>query len=83
VVCKADIMKYMLSAPVLKGRIGKWMPALGEFDLRYESVKAIKGQVLAYLVTEHSGPVLYVEPTPWALFFDGSVCWQGSAIGLV
>ncbi len=32
VVCKADVVKYILSAPVLKGRIGKGIYALTEFD---------------------------------------------------
>ena len=27
VVCKADVMRYMLSAPVLKRRTGKWILA--------------------------------------------------------
>nr|ABA94385.1 retrotransposon protein, putative, unclassified [Oryza sativa Japonica Group] len=43
VICKADVVKYMLSAPILKGRVRKWIFALTEFDLRYESPKAIKG----------------------------------------
>jgi hypothetical protein len=33
VMCKSDIIKHMLSAPVLKGRLGKWMFALSEFDI--------------------------------------------------
>jgi hypothetical protein len=43
VICKSDIIKHMLSAPVLKGRLGKWMFALSEFDIRYQLVKAVKG----------------------------------------
>ena len=35
VVCKADIIKHMLSAPILKGRLGKWMYTLSEFDVRF------------------------------------------------
>lgn len=53
VVCKADVIKYMLSAPGLKGRLGKRIFALTEFDLRYESAKAVKGQALADFVVEH------------------------------
>ena len=34
--CKDDVIKYMLSLPILNGRIGKWILALSEFDLRYE-----------------------------------------------
>ncbi|KAK1642214.1 hypothetical protein QYE76_060019 [Lolium multiflorum] len=40
VICKSDVVKHMLSAPVLKGRLGKWMFALSEFDLRYQPAKA-------------------------------------------
>jgi hypothetical protein len=32
---KSDIIKHMLSAPVLKGRLRKWIFALSEFDIRY------------------------------------------------
>jgi hypothetical protein len=28
VICKSDVIKHMLSAPMLKGRLGKWMIAL-------------------------------------------------------
>ena len=43
VVCKTDIVKHILSVPILRGRLGKWAYALIEFDLRYESAKAVKG----------------------------------------
>jgi hypothetical protein len=29
--------------PLLNGRIGKWILALSEFELRFESAKAVKG----------------------------------------
>jgi hypothetical protein len=32
----------MLSMPILNGRIGKWILALSEFELKFESAKAIK-----------------------------------------
>ena len=34
VVIKDDVIRYMLSLPILNGRIGKWILALSEFDLR-------------------------------------------------
>jgi hypothetical protein len=46
VVCKDDIVKYMLSLPILKGRIGKWILALPKFDFTYQSAKEIKGQLM-------------------------------------
>jgi hypothetical protein len=39
VICKSNVIKHMLSAPVLKGRLGKWM-------------FAVKGQALADLIIE-------------------------------
>jgi len=53
VICKADVVKYMLSAPIFKGRVGKWIFALTEFDLRYESLKAVKGQAVADFIVDH------------------------------
>ena len=51
VVSKADVVKHMLSMPILNGRMGKWILALSEFDLKYESAKAVKGQVMADFIT--------------------------------
>jgi hypothetical protein len=35
VICKSGVIKHMMSAPVLKGQLRKWMFALSEFDIRY------------------------------------------------
>ena len=81
---KADVIKHMLSMPILNGRMGKWTLALSEFDLRYESAKAVKGRVIADFITQHQKPSIgYVELIPWTLFFDGSSCKQGGGIGIV
>ena len=82
VICKTDIVKHILSAPILRGRLGKWAYALIEFDLRHESAKAVKGQVIADFITAHR-VVNYVTPAPWKLFFDGSTCVEGSGIGII
>ena len=37
------MIRYMLSLPILNERIEKWIFALLEFDLRYESAKVLKG----------------------------------------
>ena len=83
-VSKDDVIKYMLSLSILSGRIGKWILALSEFDLRYESAKAVKGQVMADFVVQHCGPEMgVVDLVPWMLFFDSSSCGVGSSIGIV
>ena len=50
------MIKHMLSMPILNGRVGKWILALSEFDLRYESAKAVKGHVMADFITQHHKP---------------------------
>ena len=52
-VSKDDVIKYMLSLPILSGRIGKWILALSEFNLKYESAKPVKGQVMADFVVQN------------------------------
>jgi hypothetical protein len=84
VYSKFDVIKHMLSMPILNGRIGKWILALSEFELMFESAKAIKGQIIADFITEHRDPsVDLLEITPWALFFDGSSCRKGGGVGIL
>jgi hypothetical protein len=84
VICKSDVIKHMLSASVLKGRLGMWMFVLSEFDIRYQPAKAVKGQVLADLVAERtSSDIAALSIRAWAMYFDGSVCGDGSGIGIL
>ena len=78
VICKSDVIKHMMSAPVLKGWLGKWMFALSEFNIRYQPAKAVKGQALADLVADRiitDIAALFIRA--WAMFFDGSACDVG------
>jgi len=68
---------------IMSDRIGKRILALSEFDLHYESAKAVKGQIMADFVTQHSGVVGTLEIVPWMLFFDGSTCDRGAGISIV
>jgi len=77
VICKDDVVRYMLSMPIMSGRIDKWILALSEFDLHYESAKAVKGQIMTDFVTQHCGAVETLEIVPWTLFFDGYTCDRG------
>jgi len=83
VICKDNVVKYMFSVPILSGRIDKWILVLLEFNLRYESAKAVKGLVIGDLVTQHCSSVGYLEVASWTPFFDGSTCDQGASIGIV
>jgi hypothetical protein len=84
VYSKFDVIKHMLSMPILNGRIGKWSLALSEFELRFESAKPITGHIIADFITEHRDSSFnLLEVTPWALFFDGSSCGKGGGVGIL
>jgi hypothetical protein len=83
VACQADIIRYMLQQPILGGMIGKWVYALREYDLTYEPLQSMKGQVVADFIIGHSidqdsdESCHLVSTHPWKLFFDGSACREG------
>jgi hypothetical protein len=84
IISKLDIIKHMLSAPVLKGRLGKWMFALSEFNIRYQPAKAIKGQALADLIAERINTnIATLTVRAWAMYFDRSACEDGCGIGIL
>ncbi|XP_039686367.1 uncharacterized protein [Medicago truncatula] len=81
-----DIIKHMLSKPILHSRVGKWALALTEYSLTYQSLKAVKGQIVADFIVDHSvSEVLTTEIDnhPWNLYFDGSSHKNGTGIGIV
>jgi hypothetical protein len=84
-----DVNKYMLQNPIMSGRIGKWAYALIEYDLAYEPLKSMKGQVVADFIIEHQIEdtykldISYLTVTPWTIYFNGSVCNEGQGIGIM
>jgi hypothetical protein len=84
VICKSDVIKHMLSTPVLKGQLGKWMLALSEFDIRYQPAKVVKGQALADLIEERiSTDIAALSVRAWAMYFDRSACGDGCGIDIL
>jgi hypothetical protein len=77
----------MLLKLILSGRIGKWAYALVEYDLSYEPLRTMKGQVVADFIVDHAvdvdHSVNFVELKPRGLYFDGSVCSKGQGAGCV
>jgi hypothetical protein len=53
VACQTDVVKHMLQQPIPSGRIRKWAYALKEYDLAYESLKSMKGQVVVDFIVGH------------------------------
>ncbi|KAK2455906.1 hypothetical protein QL285_003321 [Trifolium repens] len=81
-----DVIKHMLTKPILHSRIGKWALALTEYSLTYKPLKAVKGQIVADFIVDHSLveiPQDYVDIQPWILYFDGSKHKYGTGIGIL
>ena len=53
VVGQTDVLKHMIQRPILSGRIGEWAYGLIEYDLAYEPLKSVKGQVVADFIVKH------------------------------
>ena len=94
VVSQTNLIKYMLSRPLITRRIGKWSLALSKFNLVYFPQKFIKGQALANFLADH--PLLEiklendmelgiyeVQRRPWIFKFDGSRTENSVGAGMV
>ena len=96
-ISRADPLKYIMSKPVLTGRLAKWALMLQEFEITYVPQKAIKGQALADFLADHPVPndweisddlpdeevmTVNVSP-PWEMYFDGSATKNGAGAGVV
>jgi hypothetical protein len=86
VVSQYNVVKHMMQKSILNGRLGKWTYSLVEYELSYEPLQAIKGQVVADFIVDYEikdDDICMVTTTPWKLFFDGSVCARGGGVGCV
>jgi hypothetical protein len=54
VACQYDVIKHMLLKPILSGRMGKCAYVLVEYDLAYEPLRSMKGQVVADFIVDHA-----------------------------
>ena len=84
-IAKADLIKYVLSRPVVSGCISRWAVLLQQYDFANVPQKAVKRQALADFLADHPVPsnwefsddfldkdVFYIEVMPpWMMFFDG------------
>jgi hypothetical protein len=79
----------MLQHSILRGRIRKWAYALIEYDLVYEPLKSMKGQVIADFIIGHSieqnvdESCNLVSIRPRKLFFDDLAWREVQGIGVV
>ncbi|MCH95530.1 maturase K [Trifolium medium] len=68
----------------MAGRMLKWSLELSEFDIRYESRKALKAQVLADFVAEMTSPASPTDRADkWTIFVDGASNATGADAGII
>jgi hypothetical protein len=78
----------MLQQLILSERIRKWAYALIEYNLAYEPLKSMKGQVVADFIVGYSidqnnnKSCNLVSIHQWKLFFNGSMCREGQGVGV-
>ncbi|CAN6713622.1 unnamed protein product [Malus baccata var. baccata] len=87
IIGKTDVIKYMLSKPMLAGRIGKWILALSEFSFQYVISVWIPPR------SDVSGKEDWIQQeirrvtslwiTPWKLYFNGSHTQKAAGAGIV
>lgn len=94
VVSKADVIKYMLTRPIVTRRIGKWAVALAKFSLKYLPLRAVKGHGIAKFLIDHPSievpeleelelNVFNLERDPWVLKFDSLSTEDTVRVGVV
>jgi len=97
VVSKADLIKYILSRPILSGWLAKWALILKQYDHVFVPQKAVRGQALADFLVDHPIPdewelnddlpgedVFFVNILlPWEMYFDGAARSDGAGAGVV
>ncbi|XP_061356900.1 uncharacterized protein LOC133301290 [Gastrolobium bilobum] len=75
----------ILHKPDLAGRMMSWAVELSEFDIAFESRKAIKSQALADFVRELTSVQTAEPDSPdtWRVYVDGSSNAKGSGAGVI
>jgi len=76
----------MLLKQILHSRVDKWALALTEYSLTYQSLKSVKGQIIADFIVDHSiveESLNFVDVQPWKLFFDGSSPKNGTGVWIL
>ena len=73
-VARTGLIKYVMSQPVLSGRLARWLILFNEFELVYAPRKVIKIQVIVNFLADHPIPpdweILEDFPDEDVLFID-------------
>jgi len=94
---KGDPIKYILSRPILSGRLAKRVIFLKQYNLVYAPQKAVKGQAMADFLANDPIPdawelnndlpsedVFLIDIFPlWKMYFGGAARHDGAGAGVV
>ncbi|XP_061356157.1 uncharacterized protein LOC133300599 [Gastrolobium bilobum] len=86
ILVRSDLpIRLILHKPDLAGRMMSWVVELSEFDITFESRKAIKSQALADFVRELTSIQIGSSdrPATWKVYVDGSSNSKGSGAGVI
>ncbi|XP_070672163.1 uncharacterized protein [Malus domestica] len=94
VIAQTNVIRYMLTRPIVKCRIRKWTLALSEFSLQYVLQKAVKGQTLVDFLAHHHSPYRFggndveigmveAHDNYWTMYFDGSSTSTLVGVGII
>ena len=75
-------IRQILGRLDVAGRMMKWSLELSEFDIHYESKKALKAQVFADFLAEMTFPA-EENSEEWTIFIDGSSNSKGSGARII
>jgi len=75
-------IRQILGRPDVAGRMMKWSLELSEFDIHFESRKALKAQVFANLLAEMTFSA-EENTEEWTVFVDGSSNSKGSGAEII
>ncbi|KAG9458349.1 hypothetical protein H6P81_002857 [Aristolochia fimbriata] len=95
-ISRADPLKYIMSRPILSGRLAKWALLLSKFEINFVPQHTIKGQALANFLADHpvraerelteelpDEEILLVEVLPpWEMYFDDAARRNGAGMGV-
>ncbi|XP_028067840.1 uncharacterized protein LOC114270506 [Camellia sinensis] len=74
-----NLVKYMFSRPILRGRIDIWILALSEFHLEYVPQKAIKGQIKPEVI-DFIKELIYRFGIPQTITVDSGTMFDGKLV---
>jgi len=96
VISKANSLRYILSKPLLSGRLTKWAMLLSPFDIKFMPQMEVKGQLTGNCLAAHPCPdngelsdnlvddgIMLIETKSWQLYFDGVARSRGAGVGIV